>query len=163
MGKLSEANFSNVYKIWSIEAFSVLFCCTGHIFCLFEFYKTSVKITSSGSVTAFRQDWVKNWKKCTILLTAAFLANLESNISNNNSSMFQKNRIRLGIIFKVLRGLEVPFYDVIIEKLGKFRVKNNQKLIFGYVWIANSYNLRFGDLLGQRTQPVCQIYILDSI
>ena len=139
MGKLSEANFSNVYKIWSIEAFSVLFFAkSGNIFCLFEFYKSSVKISSGGAVTAFRGDWVKICKKCTILLRAAFLANLESNISNNHSSKLQKDETWLGEIFRVLRGLKVPFYDVIIEKLGKFRVKNNQKLIFGDVWMANS-------------------------
>ena len=89
-----------------------------------------MKISSGGAVTAFQGDWVKICKKCTILLRAAFLANLESNISNNQSSKLQKDEIRL---FRVLRGLKVPFYDVIIEKLGKFRVKNNQKLIFGDV------------------------------
>ena len=92
-----------------------------------------MKICSGGAVTAFRGDWVKICKKCTILLRAAFLANLESNILNNQSPELQKDEIRLGDIFRVLRGLKVSFYDIIIEKLGKFRVKNNQKLIFGDV------------------------------
>ena len=92
-----------------------------------------MKITSGGAVTAFRGDWVKICKKCTILLRAAFLANLESNISNNHSSKLQKDKIRLGGVFRVLRGLKVSFYDVIIEKLGKFRVIKNQNLIFGDV------------------------------
>ena len=139
MGKLSEANFSNVSKIWSIEAFSLLFFAKpGIIFCLFEFYNSIVKTCSGWAVTAFQGDWVKICKKCTILLRAAFLANLESNILNKHSSKLQNDEIRLCGIFRVLRGLEVPFYDVIIEKLGKFRVKNNQKWIFGDVWMANS-------------------------
>ena len=66
-------------------------------------------------------------------MRAVFLANLESNISNNHSSKLKKDEIRLGGIFRVLRGVKISFYDVIIEKLGKFRVKNNQKLTSGDV------------------------------
>ena len=139
MGKLSEANFSNVYKIWSIEAFSVLFFAKfGHILCLFEFCKSSVKINSGGPATAFLRDWIEISKKCTIFLRAAFLANLESNISNNQIFKLKKDKIRLGCIFRVFGGLTVSFYNIIIKKLGKFRVKNNQKLMFGDVWMANS-------------------------